>query len=297
MSMHLCVFDVGRGLCCAVRSPNGHLIMIDCGKSDEFSPVEALAKASWTEHRNCRLTYLIVSHPHVDHLADIENVTAHFPPYMIHRRRNLNQAKVTSGGSGVHDAFVHFSENYMPPKYMADIPEAERPIWGDNFVINSYSLPEKELDNISKTDNSYANNSSFVTVIKYRGYTFVLTGDIESEGMAHLLGYSGALRQAVESSGVNFLIAPHHGHTSGFSPEWFDIAGPTKQFNIASERRMKPGESEGQTKIDPRYSDPKYSSGHNREKRRMVSTKSDGTLLVSVDDNGKWEWQAYGKTS
>ncbi len=156
--------------------------------------------------------------------------------------------------------------------------------------MRAYSLSEATVARISKTDSSYVNNSSFVLVPKYMNYTFVLNGDIECEGMCALLQQETGLCQTV-ASGVDFYLTPHHGHSSGFCSSWFETAGPTNIFNIASERRKLPKEHDSRVKVDCRYSQEAYCRGTNREGRKSVSTKSDGHIHTQIDDQGKWSWQ------
>ncbi len=292
MSMDLWVFNVGRGLCAAVRSPNGYLCVVDCGRSDDFSPIGWLAQQEWTSHKNYKLAKLVITHPHADHIADIETVTATLKPFMILRRKDLNWKKVTSGGSDQTAAMQHYIKHYMPPAYNEPIPDNQKPDWGGGFVLRAYRLNEATVAKISKTDSSYVNNSSFVLILKYMDYTFALNGDIECEGMCALLQQEPGLCTTIRS-GVDFYLAPHHGHGSGFCSSWFHKAGPTKIFNIASERRKLPNEDDSRVKVDSRYSQEAYCKGADPEGRRLLATKSDGHIHVGIDHDGKWSWEGY----
>lgn len=289
MGIDVWIFDVGRGSCVAIRSPNGHLCLVDCGCSDDFSPVKWLSGKQWTPRKGYALTKLIVTHPHIDHISDIENLTQHLEPSMILRRENLNWDKVTSSGSGTTDIMSHYVENYMPPKYTEDIPDEEKPDWGEAFHLSSYCLAEARVTEVSVNNQAYVNNSSFVTILRYKNYCFAFSGDIQSEGMEALLKQSEGLRSII-SGDVDFYITPHHGHTSGFSSDWFKVTGATNILNIASERRKRQGEDESQTKVDPRYSQEAYCHGNNREERRLVSTKT-GHIHLWVADDGGWGWE------
>jgi len=291
MSTDLWIFDVGRGLCVAIRSPNGYLCVIDCGRSDDFSPIERRATQEWTCHKNYKLAKLIITHPHVDHIADIETVTNKLKPFMILRRKDLDWEKVISGGSYQTAVMKHYMKNYMPPEYNSTVSDADKPDWGDGFVLSSYCLGESKTAEISGTDSAYVNNTSYVTIITYQNYRIALPGDIESEGMAALLQQSQGLRSAI-NSGIDFYLSPHHGHASGFSSEWFRIAGPTRIMNIASERRKSEREGESKTKADSRYSDKNFCNGNNRDDRKLVSTKTDGHIHIWITDDGKWGWEA-----
>jgi len=250
-----------------------------------------LAHQSWTQHKGFKLAELIITHPHIDHLADIENVTRYLQPFMILRRKDLDWRKVTSGGSGQTTILTHYENTYMPPKYAWDMPVSEKPDWGEDFLISSYYLSEHRVAELSTTDSSYVNNSSYITILKYMNYCFTFSGDTETKAMSGLIRENQWLRSTI-SSGVDFFLTPHHGHSTGFSSEWFEIAGPTKIMNIASERRKAAPENESQTGVDSRYSQVAYCIGLNREGRRLVSTKADGHIHLWVSDDGKWGWES-----
>jgi competence protein ComEC len=300
MSLSLLLFDVGRGLCVAIRTPNNHLVVIDCGCSDDVSPIRILSQCSsfWTGREGHALTQLIITHPHTDHIADIAQVTALMPPSIIVRRQDIDWKRLI-GGKPPSAAFTHYAQHYLAPNYSEPVPPVTAPIWGDGMTLWFYSLREATAARVSKTDNAYINNTSLVTIVKYRGYTIVVHGDIEAEGLDELLLQEPGLRTLVarnqglfgqQVSGVDFLIAPHHGHASGFSSIWFLFTGPTRICNIVSERRVSPGEDPKQAEIDNRYSDAKYSLGANAQDRKMVSTKGGQFIGVFIHDDGKWSW-------
>lgn len=300
MSLSLIVFDVGRGLCVAMRTPNNHLILVDCGSSEEFSPIQALSQYSrlWTGYKGYALTQLIITHPHTDHIADIARVTALMPPSTIVRRQDINWRRLL-GGKPPSEALTHYFQHYLAPNYSEPVPLATAPVWGDGMTLWIYWLHEVTATALSKTDSAYVNNTSLVTVIRYRGYTIVVHGDIEAEGLDALLLQEAGLRALVAGNtglfgqhvgGVDFLVAPHHGHPSGFSNIWFLFTGPTHISNIVSERRLGMGEDPKHAEIDKRYSDAKYSLGTNTQGRKMVSTKNNQVVAVSIEDDGKWNW-------
>jgi beta-lactamase superfamily II metal-dependent hydrolase len=301
MSLAVIVFNVGRGLCVAIQTPNNFLALIDCGTSDTFSPVKWLSdrKHLFQQRNGHVLTKLVVTHPHNDHIADIEQVTQLMPPSIIVRKTDLDWKRVLSGNPATQ-ALKHYWEHYCPPHYCEDIPADQMPDWGDGMTLTHYSIPVATASKVSASDNSYVNNTSIISVVRYRNYTFAIFGDNETEGIDALLVAHPQLRAEVGkrpaigggvTSGVDFLIAPHHGHASAFSTNWFQLTGPTTKFNVVSERSAGQGEDASRVAVDPRYSAPEFSLAQNREGRRMVSTRSDGHIVLSVDQNGQWSWQ------
>ena len=289
MSIDVWIFDVGRGSCAAIRSPNNYLTLIDCGNSDSFSPIDWLAQKDWQTHNQYRLAKFIVTHPHIDHISDIEKLTNSFLPAIIHRRTDLDSQRVSSAGTDTTSIYQRYEQYFLPPQYTDDPPIID---WGENFYLKSYLLDESKVGEVSGTDSQYLNNSSLITILKYNGFNFAFSGDMETEGIASLLRNSLAFNEDIVD-GFHFYVTPHHGHPSGFSTEWFNLTGPSKIFNIASERSRKPGEDEAQTQIDIRYSDDKFSLGNNRENRKMVSTRNDGHIYIQVSDDGTWSWATF----
>lgn len=301
MGLTVEVFNVARGLCVAILTPSNRLVLIDCGNSDDFSPVSMLAdmRHQFQARNGYALTELIITHPHNDHIADIEGITRQLRPSIILRKADLDWARVLSGTEPT-EALRHYCEHYCPPRYTQTVPPEQMPDWGDGMTLTSYSISPETPARISSSDNSYVNNLSFVTILRYRGYTFAFMGDNESEGLDALLAARPALRNEVglqrtaaggSMGGVNFLIAPHHGHSSGFSTNWFQLTGPTKIFNVVSERTAGPREDASRAAIDSRYSSPMFSLAQNREQRRMVSTRNDGHIFITVDQDNKWDWR------
>lgn len=299
MSLEMRVFNVRRGLCIFVRTPSNYGIVIDCGSSDDFSPIEYIrsqlpACLPWNF---CPLTLFILTHPHSDHISDIVNLHMFFRPAIIYRQENLNWNKIKNSNQS-NNAFDFYRANFFPPRDYGN-KSFSYPNWGDGMEIYCFSLPPDEADKISSTDSEYANNTSIVTLIKYKGYCIAINGDILTEGMSQLLqlnpllttnilGYqddSGAYKQ-----GVDFYVCPHHGHESGFNDIWFIWSGPTRRFNIVSERRKRPNERPEQVAVSSKYSMDDYCLGLNREGKKIVSTKSGNHIQIEIHDNGQWAW-------
>ena len=72
MYSRIIVWDVGHGSSVSIVAPNGRITMIDLGANVDtgFSPIK-FTKTIWSPKS---LDYLILSHPHVDHIRDIVNL-------------------------------------------------------------------------------------------------------------------------------------------------------------------------------------------------------------------------------
>jgi hypothetical protein len=168
--------------------------------------------------------------------------------------------------------------------------------------LYKFSLPPIEADKLSSTDSEYANNTSIVTLIKYKKFCIAITGDILKEGMTRLLQLNPLLKTNIfgykddngdHKQGVDFFVCPHHGHESGFNDNWFFWSGPTRIFNIVSERRKGPNESQEQVAVSNKYLKDDYCLGNNKANKKIVSTKSGNHINIEIRDNGKWAWSYF----
>src|SRR5258708_21230737 len=121
------IFDVDHGFCAFVKSRTGRTLMIDCGRKGNFSPVVYVIDH---ELGGQRLTQLVVTHPHDDHIGDIEAVTSKLPPLILHRQQyNWEAVKDADCDYANLDHYAEWQGKYKPPAPAAD--------WG-GAGINSF---------------------------------------------------------------------------------------------------------------------------------------------------------------
>jgi beta-lactamase superfamily II metal-dependent hydrolase len=272
-AVRIILFDVEHGFCAFIRTPNGHTILIDCGKGPNFSPTEYLLQNGIF----APITKLIVSHAHEDHIEDFPRVSARLNPSIL-LAMNLNWDLIkTSSGSYSHeslDAYVagknaKFNGGWVPdPNY--------------GMSLQSFWLEPSRAQKISSSINSAVNNCSIVTVASFPGTKyapkFLFGGDMEEAGWNELLATNQTFREAVR--GVWFYFASHHGHSSGFSTKLYDAMGKPC-LNLISVRHNDESR-------DSRYSSDDFSSGWplDGETRKMLSTTCDGSIFIDVDRTG-----------
>lgn len=75
---------------------------------------------------------------------------------------------------------------------------------------------------------SRVNNSSIISRIEVFGTCILLCGDLESEGWRYALDGNSMFHRQWQNlvSGIDILVAPHHGHSSGFSTDLLKLANP-----------------------------------------------------------------------
>ena len=144
--------------------------------------------------------------------------------------------------------------------------------WG--IEIQWFQLSTDEAQTISSAQNSLVNNCSIVTIYTYGNFKLMVPGDIEAEGMKKLLARPDFLKSV---EGVKVLVAPHHGHKSGFSSELMNAIGkPTVVFASVVSKDEN---------VDSRYSSNEFVKGLT-DGTKLMTTRTHGTLKVIIDSNG-----------
>lgn len=279
MTMRMTVFDVERGLCVYVRSPTGYSMLIDCGRSSDFSPAQWIADneaASLTKWNNYTLTKLVVTHPHDDHVEDIDNVKAKLEPGLLKKVDDFNWTEIVNPDDGDPSenvvTYYEWQKKYTWKEYTP-------PNWG--MDIEHFFVPPKEAAAISASDQNLVNNASIVTVLKYvvpkGSWKVVIAGDNETAGWTELLKRAD-FKTAIE--GADFFVTPHHGHESGFSADLMAAMGKPL-LNITSERA-------GDESV---FDYTPYAAGRTigDKERYHLTTRRDGHITLRMHDDLTWQ--------
>lgn len=272
------IFNVEHGLCAFVKSPTGRTLLIDCGKATRFSPIKYIADnelSDCVDEGKFLFTQFIVSHPHGDHLEDIERLKL-YPPRIIYRQTGYNWEEVkevnSESGAELIESYKKWQETYSSPAPAVD--------WGFDLSFKDVLTPTeaKRLNELKMV-----NNSSVPLIISYTGSQyqekFFFSGDLEEDGWKELLK-----RESFKSTikGTDFFITPHHGHSSGYCKEIYEAIGKPI-VNIVSAQS-------GDESVDSAYSSSDNAHGIklDGEKRYMLTTRNDGSICISVNSEGKY---------
>lgn len=262
------IYDVDHGLCSSVIDSSENVLLIDCGKGRNFSPIKHIARELGVPLQDLFIDLFVLSHPHGDHIADINNLlqanvrNKYFTPIESYTDKELRAGNTQEGYNNIkllEDSFSHFTlAGYSPPDWI--------------FSLNTnYSLSPEDAREIDK--NNVLNNSSRMTIVDYAGVKIVFTGDIQLNAWPKLLSNNSFIADA---SNPSVVIAPHHGHKSSFCSDLYKSIG--KPFlNICSIEK-------GDKNLSSEYSCEIASKGCELfgEKRWMLSTRSDGTVIITI---------------
>ena len=267
------IYDVDHGLCSSVIDSSGNVLLIDCGKGSNFSPIKHVARELGVSLHNLNINLFVLSHPHGDHIEDINNLlqanvrNKHHTPFESYTDQELRTGNTQKGYDNIklfESSYSHFTTaGYSPSNWL--------------FSLNTnYSISPADAREIDK--NTVLNNSSRMAIVEFSGVKILFTGDIQVNGWPKLLSNRSFVMDAFNPSVV---IAPHHGHKSSFCSDLYKNIG--KPFlNICSLAK-------GDQHLSSQYSCDSASKGCELfgENRWMLSTRSDGTVIITVYED-KW---------
>ena len=219
MSLTVKFYDVEHGSCTHVITPNGKHILYDIGTKSSKSICKHL-KAKYFQYGD-RPDYLVITHPHIDHIADLQNLyTYGITPRVLSRPTEAFPMNQVPGDSQAQIALKN-KANEMNDNYNSPISwevDPTNPEYNGGVQITRFS-PDVVGD--EKND---INNYSIIEVLEYGGFKIVLTGDNPSAKLQEMLKGSDFIRDV---SRATILLAPHHGRDSDFCKEFVEVVNPT----------------------------------------------------------------------
>jgi hypothetical protein len=221
------------------------------------------------------LAELIITHPDDDHVRNASNVAVKMTPYiLVHEpSENFNDSDTIN-----EDYNLNLNKKYI-------FPVAEKINWGfDEFYL--FQIPIASVKSDENLKSKERNNNSFITFIKYCGCKILFAGDLERPGWTWLCENDSRFAKIMQD-GLDILIAPHHGHKSGFPTELFKLTGNVKTVILSKgTEKNKDG-----TDVSSQYSsiangidycnlnDSKYYRG------KVLSTRENGHIYIKIINN------------
>jgi len=204
-SLELHFIDVGYGDSILIKSPSGGYTLIDTGY-----PEAAERLAQYLRGKNVTtLDYLIVTHPHPDHLGGAVEVLKNF------KARNLrdNGQSLDMFDERLTQAMGKEYENKLrrQPNYRA-LAAGDIIRWGNitlEILWPTTPLPSPDW-----------NTNSMVIMLRFHKFRALLTADLNQRGENELLKNNGISLRS------NILKVGHHGAGDATSPEFLKAVSP-----------------------------------------------------------------------
>ncbi|HUW71897.1 MAG TPA: hypothetical protein VMV66_01735 [Candidatus Humimicrobiaceae bacterium] len=297
----IAIFNVGGALS-SYAEIDDKKIIIDLGKSSDFSPVDnfLIPLAKKRSFRNTDvientdkyyIDQLFLSHLDNDHISDYENFREKFhPDYMTCPNDNDTQ-------DSIFKIVIKFFTGVDKPRDLAisdmrkrfsDRPNPygmspSNPLVSTVPEIKLFYIKPTECEGSDDLEPKYSNNISLLLFFHVGNKTILMPGDILKEGMEYLINKNPDFKKQLNNFGIDFLVAPHHGLVTAFSEQLFrEIRGNKTRLNIISEKVREDDSDENRSDVDKRYYDSGYSTGENSLKQNAVKT-SMGHIIIDLE--------------
>lgn len=289
------IWDVNHGSAMFLRAGNRNVV-IDAGANTNFSP------AWWISNRFGRnkIDYMVISHPHEDHIEDLDAFKEEgLLPKIIQRpkaARDIVEEKIEEEDD---EDYLEDAEIYLElDDYSGEPdPSPSNPSWVGvhratgvradggqrrGVTFENYSAPETHWES---GNYKRLNNMSRLTVANCFGFKLVTAGDMLEKGIEGLMEDEDAM-SACKNAEV--LVAPHHGRDSSYVHEFVSHVNPN--LVIFSE---EPEGEDGYT-VPSKYG--QVANGEavmneltdEEEERFVLTTRSDGRIRIQANNNTDW---------
>jgi len=248
--------SVGEGDAAVVRFPGERVMVIDGGSAwRDFDLGErVVARYLWSK-KIMHVDWLALSHPDQDHFGGLDFIARNFSPEEFWNVAVEN-----------HDAsYKHLLATLYELKVPIVPVDATRPARDIEGV-------HLEALNPRATASTTRNNASMVLRLKYRGASFLFTGDLEASGEAAMLHLSSNLQ--APNLQATILKVPHHGSRTSSSAGFVEATAPKLAvMSLGYRNRFH-------------FPAPEVVERYRSEDARIMRTDDDGAIEVDVTGAG-----------
>ncbi len=271
-------WDVQHGHATYIKTPNNRHIVVDLGTGDysgknmEFSPLKYLH----TNYGVQSIDYVVITHPHLDHIDDILNFDL-LKPKVLSRPKQITNEELLEGVQEKDrkkiEKYCEINTRYNSPISSESVNNTSKPEnWGDLKIL-TFTPTTCNHNNI--------NNHSIVVVIEFAKMKIVIPGDNEKCSFDELLARQ-SFKDAIKNADI--LLAPHHGRESGYNLDFVNEVNP--RLTIVSDGSYCDTSANGRYSAKSRGWTVHKKSGKS-EIRKCLTTNSDGEILVKFGLNSE----------
>ena len=191
------IIDVGQGDSIFIQTLEDKRILIDAGDEEAEHTVYSYLKRRGVK----KIDVLIATHPDTDHIGSMDYIIDKFKISHFY----MPDAKTDS--EAFYNLLDSFRDKNLKIEYLTK---------GDVLKIDSSTTMEI-LSPSTITDKN--NLNSIVSLLNYKGYEFLFTGDAEKENESEILS-------SCNLPDIEFLKAGHHGSSSSSTNEFIEKLKP-----------------------------------------------------------------------
>ncbi len=206
-TMRITFLDVGQGDAAFVEFPGGKTMLIDAGPRTFSFDAGERTVIPFLRHRGVeRIDYLIISHPHGDHLGGVPAILGAFPVGTVIEGGS-------SGQSSLYRRCIRIIDSLQLARrslFAGDILAPELPVRA--YVLGPEGGAGAESDDL--------NNRSVVLMLRYGRTSVLFPGDAEEASEESIVSRYGAFIDA------DILKAGHHGSKTSSTADFVGVVSP-----------------------------------------------------------------------
>ncbi len=243
------------GDCALLISPEGETMLIDTGNpACSYMVVEFLQDLGIT-----RIDYLVLSHPHIDHIGGVPDIVENFEVGVCYRTNVYYTTQTYENcvnaleSAGIETVYLHEGDSF----YFGSV------------LVEIYNPPEEVTypDDFPNNSTQFLNDTSLLMKLTYGESTFLFGGDL----------YLAKEKELVEKYGdlldVDVAKVNHHGKDTSNCLTWVKTVTPLIAVGMGDENL-------GAMSIYERY--VKYGATY------YYTSDYDGKILLIADDQANY---------
>jgi competence protein ComEC len=230
----------------------------------------------WKTYNIKQIDYAILTHPHKDHIEDIENLIG-LSPKVLGRPKHLKRNDIITNQTSIYDVplyekYLDFCNGYNGTFFENDTRNP--------FMPNNFGGLKILIFSPTNCFTSNLNNQSIISVFSYANCKVIIPGDNESPSYRELL-QQNEFRIAIQNADI--LIASHHGRESGYHEEFLNLVNP--RLTVISDSSKKDTSAIADYSIASRGWNVFSRKDGSPIRRKTLSTYNDGYITIKVGYN------------
>ena len=249
--------DVGQGDMTAITTPAGHRIVVDGGPDPQRASEVLGAELPYWDRS---VDMIVLTHPHSDHISGLnETLRRYNVGSVLERRQDFQGTEYAAWNDLVESEGADTIE--AVPGLSLSFP--------DGVVIGVLG-PPTELLTVTESD---VDNGSVIVRVAYGDRSFIVTGDLFSEGEAWLV-------ESGQRLSTDVLRVAHHGSKTSSSQAFLDAVAPdVAVISVGSDNRFG--------HPNPEVVERLQSVVH---ESHVFTTAESGSITFETDGEKLWMW-------
>jgi len=274
--LDIIIFDVELGQCIFFYPRNNpeYGLMVDCGDTPEFNPVDILLAWGliYSTDGKFILGNLTLTNYDEDHFSGLPHLREKIGISTTNLPKNISSTELIDIKEDLTESLeqvIHLKDTYTEPAPY-HLPPYEKKC----FFLNQSDFPGEEIN---------TNKLSQVVFVKYNGFTTCIPGDVTVSAWKKLLLKDGFCEWLKKT---NLFIASHHGREDGYCKEIFSYCCP--ECIIFSDKDIIHDTQEGMVSCYTQHisGDGIVFNGKTEDKRKVLTTRNDGNIWIRVEEEG-----------